>query len=400
MSMIETAPEKISADHHSFQTERVITISLGHLLHDTAFAFLGPLLPLIQNKLQINYSAAGGLASLAFLGGALNPIVGLFADRFDLRWFIILAPATTATLMSCIGLAPSYTILAILLLLAGFSSSCYHAPAPAAIAELSGKRIGLGMSIFMAGGELGRTIGPLFVVFAVGYFSLEGLWRVMFIGWALSLLLYWRLHGVKLRSTPLDRHALGDFWQKGRRFFPFIAFIIFARSLLLTGITTFLPTYLIDIRAIPFEFAGRSLSIVEGAGVIGTLLSGPLSDRWGRKRILYLLFSLSPLAALVLFQTESTWLWPKLLAVGFLSISPTPVLLAVTQDEFPRMRSLANGLTIAFNFVMLALAGVIFGRWADSRGLQTSMVMAAVFALVTVVGVWFLPLTSHQTKGV
>ena len=58
------------------------------------------------------------------------------------------------------SLAPGYLALALLLLAVGVAA--FHAPAM--IASVSGPRVGAGMSIFMASGELGRTVGPAIVV--------------------------------------------------------------------------------------------------------------------------------------------------------------------------------------------------------------------------------------------
>jgi FSR family fosmidomycin resistance protein-like MFS transporter len=59
------------------------------------------------------------------------------------------------------GFAPNYFILATILLVTGISVAPFHSPAPAMIAEVSGKKVGLRMSLFMAGGELGRTERPI-----------------------------------------------------------------------------------------------------------------------------------------------------------------------------------------------------------------------------------------------
>jgi hypothetical protein len=39
---------------------------------------------------------------------------------------------------------------------------------------ISGQQVGKGMSLFMAGGELGRTVGPLLATWAVTYLTLDG----------------------------------------------------------------------------------------------------------------------------------------------------------------------------------------------------------------------------------
>ena len=117
------------------------------------------------------------------LPAILTPFIGHLSDKYKLRYLVILAPGLTATVMSAIGLAPNYTILAFLLLMAGLASALFHAPAPAMVAQISGKRVGKGMSWFMAGGELARTVGPLVAVWIVSTWTLEGMFRVVVIGW-------------------------------------------------------------------------------------------------------------------------------------------------------------------------------------------------------------------------
>jgi len=51
------------------------------------------------------------------------------------------------------------------------------------------------------------------------------------------------------------------------------------------SLTTYLPTFLSEEGA-TLWFAGASLSVLEAAGVVGTLLGGSLSDRLGRRQVL------------------------------------------------------------------------------------------------------------------
>ncbi|MCB0139600.1 MAG: MFS transporter, partial [Caldilineaceae bacterium] len=164
-STVEDRAEQIAAAEPTatFQTDQVFTVAGGHFIHDTYSAFIAPLIPLLQERLGVGYAGAGSLAIYAQMPSLLNPFIGYLADRVSLRYFIILAPAVTATLMSCMGLTSNYLALAMLMLAAGVSMAAFHAPAPAMIGRLAGQRTGTGMSIFMASGELGRTVGPLFV---------------------------------------------------------------------------------------------------------------------------------------------------------------------------------------------------------------------------------------------
>ena len=144
-----------------FQTGNVVLISLAHLSHDVFSSFLAPLLPLLIAKLGLSLSAVGLLDIARKVPQLGNPLIGLLADKICVKWFVILAPAVTATAMSLLGLAPSFPVLFILLLISGFSAAAFHVPGPVLIKHHAGNRSGRGMSFYMFGGEMARTLGTV-----------------------------------------------------------------------------------------------------------------------------------------------------------------------------------------------------------------------------------------------
>ena len=154
-------------DENAFHTGQVLTISSAQFVHDVYSAFLAPLLPLLIEKMSLTLTLAGSLSAFMQLPAIITPFIGHLADKYNLRYLVILAPGLTATAMSAMGLAPNYATLALFLILAGISSAIFHAPAPAMVGQISGKRVGQGMSWFMGGGELARTVGPIVAVWAV-----------------------------------------------------------------------------------------------------------------------------------------------------------------------------------------------------------------------------------------
>lgn len=387
MASISPVAEKTLAEEEKFQADRVATIVSGHFTHDTYSAFYAPLLPILQEKLSLSYGLAGTLAMLMQLPGLLNPVIGYLADRISVRYFVIFAPAVTATLMSLIGVAPNFLTLALILMGAGVSISAFHSPAPAMVANVSGKRLGTGMGFFMAGGELGRTLGPIVAAGGVAWFGLEGIWRLMFIGWIVSAILFFRLRNVKVAARTPKAFP----WQKGLKVFSVLAWLLFTRALFLGAITTFLPTYMNDVVHSSLWLAAAALTILEAAGVAGALLSGFLSDRWGRKGILLLMLLLSPLM-LFAFLLSPGWLYvPLLLLLGFTSLSVAPIFMAIVQDEFRNDRSLANGIFIALNFLALGLGVSLTGVLADSLGLQRAFWLTGFIAFLSLPAIWFLP---------
>ena len=160
--------------NNKFNTIRVASISVAHHIHDIYTSFLAPILPLLMEKFGITYTLAGLLSLIQRIPSLANPFIGMVADKVSVRYFIILTPALTAISMSLIGVAPSYIFAAILLLVSGISSTLFHVPAPVMIKHVSGNKIGKGMSFYMVGGELARTIGPVTVLGAISLWGFEG----------------------------------------------------------------------------------------------------------------------------------------------------------------------------------------------------------------------------------
>lgn len=379
------------AANAGFQADQVATISVGHLVHDTYSAFLAPLLPLIQTNLGIGYALAGSLAIFTQLPSVLNPFIGYLADRVSVRYFVILAPAVTATAFSSLGLAPSYVALALLLLVGGVSIAAFHAPAPAMVAKISGQRVGTGMSWFMALGELARTLGPLLAVAGVAWFGLDGIWRLAVFGWLMSLILYLRLRHVAATPRAPGSLAMDAFWAQARGFFPALIWLLSGRAAMVAALTTYLPIFMSDQRQSDLWLAAAALTLLQAAGVAGALAAGTLSDRWGRRRILLALSVAAPLLLLA-FVYGPLWLAvPLLLGLGIAALSPGPVVLALVQDQFPHNRAFANGVYLAIAFLLQAAAIWAVGALADTQGLTAAYTIAALLALLSIPAVFRLP---------
>jgi FSR family fosmidomycin resistance protein-like MFS transporter len=360
-------------------------------VHDTYSAFLPPLLPVFIENLALSTTQAGLLSVFLQVPSLLQPFIGHLADRVALRPLFILAPALTATMMSLLGLSPSYGFLALFLVLVGVSSASLHAVGPVLAGNLSGKNLGRGMGFWMVGGELGRTLGPIVIVGAIQLLTLRGTPWLMLAGLLTSAILY-----VLLKDTPARPASAGRSlpWRTAlRAMMPFLAplaGILAVRSFMTVALTTYLPTFLRQDGA-ALWLAGVSLSVLEGAGVVGALMGGSVSDRLGRRVVLVVSQLLTPLLMLV-FLAVSGWLqFPLLLTMGFTALSATPVVMALVQESFPQNRALANGVYMALSFIVRALMTLAWGALGDGMGLRTAFVASAIVPLLGLPLVFLLP---------
>ena len=384
----QNLPLENTIEKEDFQTEQVLTIASGHFVHDVYSAFLAPLLPLIIEKLSLSLTLAGSLSAFMQFPSILTPFIGHLADKYNLRYLVILAPAMTATFMSAIGLAPNYAFLALTLVIAGVSVSFFHAPAPAMVAQISGQRVGKGLSWFMAGGELARSVGPLVAVWAASTWALEGMFRVVVIGWLTSGLLFWRLREIPVVGRRTG--SLQSLLPKIRTLFLPLFVVIFFRMFMVVCMTIYLPTYM-KLGGSTLFLAGASLAILEFAGVMGALSGGTISDRLGRKPVLLVITMLAPMLMFAFLNVSGWLLVPVLVFYGFVSIAPGPVFLALIQDHFPENRAVSNGLYISMNFLLRSLVIVLVGMGGDAFGLQTTFAWSALISLFGLIGIVMLP---------
>jgi FSR family fosmidomycin resistance protein-like MFS transporter len=390
-----TSQTDLSGRSMPFQTNGVVMVSVCHFIHDVYSSFLSPLLPLLIEKLSLSLTKAGLLSTVMQLPALLNPFIGVWADRISVRWFIILAPSLTAVPMSLIGVAPSYTVLLILLFITGISVSLFHVPSPVLIANLSGDYKGRGMALFMTGGELARTLGPLIAVGGVTLLGLEGVYPIMVFGLASSLWLYLKFKDVRLGNRSRPPVSLAGTWKSMRPLLlPLIA-ILCARGFIHASITTFLPTY-IQLRTGDLWLAGISLTLVEGAGVAGVLAAGSLSDALGRKQVLIMSLVTAPIMLLGFIWLDGWLRFIMLVLTGFSLLSTTPVMLALVQENATESPAAANGLFMMASFMARSSVVVVVGYLGDRIGLEATYICSALLGFVGIPFILMLPVNGSS----
>lgn len=370
-----------------FKTDHVISIASAHLLHDVFTSFFAPLLPLLIEKLGFSYAVAGMLSVVQRIPALFNPLIGLAADRMVIRSAIVAAPVITIICMSLLGVAPSVAMLAVLFFVSGISAAVFHVTAPVLMRQVSGDRIGRGMSAFMFGGELARTLGPLLVTATVSWWGLAGIWKLIPFGLVASFILLLNLRKIDKRHIQnhhiSNKASLGQTIRQITPFFSSITPVMLFRSFSKTALSTFLPAYMVATGS-SIKTAAVALALMELMGAAGALLAGTWSDRIGRKTILVAVAVLSPILMGLFTIANPLWQWVLIALMGLVLFANTPVFMAMIHDLNTDRPSFVNGTYMTVNFLTISTVALLVGASADRFGFVVTYQLCAAIGLAAI----------------
>ncbi|MBT4576186.1 MAG: MFS transporter, partial [Candidatus Cloacimonetes bacterium] len=247
-------------------------------------------------------------------------------------------------------------------------------------------QVGKGMSYFMLGGELARTIGPLLTTAAISWWGLEGSWRVMPLGIIASTILYFKLRNISINKKFQDKKKetkAKDTFKKLIPFFVIISGITIFRAAMKLSLTLYLPTFLTN-QGSSLWLAGISLAVLQFSGAIGTFFAGPISDKFGRKNTLLVTSIINPILMWIFISSNGSFMFPLLIIMGFFLFASGPVLLALVQDTDSDHPSFVNGIYMTISFGVSSLMVLLIGFLGDSFGLILTYKICTILSIASI----------------
>lgn len=157
------------------------------------------------------------------------------------------------------------------------------------------------------------------------------------------------------------------------------------------GIVTFLPQYYMHHLEYGSTYAAGATSLFLFSGALGTLVGGPIADRWGLKTIIITSLALM-IPLLYLFPRCTGVLALLVIALsGFTLISTFAITVVLGQELLPKNVGLASGLTLGFAVGTGGIGATFLGWVADHWGLPSIFQVMVVFILIALFLAVFLP---------
>jgi FSR family fosmidomycin resistance protein-like MFS transporter len=342
----------------------------AHMMVDGYGNIYAPLLPLLIPRLDLNLATAGTLTMLFQLAASVAQVgFGHLADRWRPRVLLMAGPVIAVSVLSFVGTATSVTMLAAILILGGLGGAAFHPPAAALAHRLAGDRPGLTMSVYITGGTLGFSLGPLLFAPFADRFGLA--WTPLLAIPGLVVV------GFFLRRVPLvERHPHSSSGFRALKPYArplgLLYAIVVLRTLTSIAYATFMPVMLTR-QGMTLAASGSAVAMYLFASGIGGFLGGPAADRFGAKRVIAWSLILS---VPFLFLAPATRGLPfiVLVALGGLFLQSTlPVNVTFGQSLAPVSAATVSSLMMGFAWGMGGLSVPIVGMAADRVGIEVTL---------------------------
>lgn len=374
----------------------LFSIAIAHLLNDLLQAIIPASYPILKENYNLSFTQIGLITfSYQMAASILQPLVGYYTDKRPKPYSQLVGMSFSLVGMVALAFANSFPLLILSVVFVGIGSSIFHPEASRIAFLASGGKRGLAQSIFQLGGNAGTAIGPLLVAMIVVPNSQRYIvWFVLVAVVALvvlSKIAKWYQSHLILKANKNSPISLPDI-SKRKTYISVVVLlvIIFSKFFYSASISSYFTFYLMDKFQLSIRDAQFYLFLYLAACAVGTLIGGPLGDKFGRKYVIW--FSILGAAPFTLLLPFVDLFWTGVLSVviGTIISSAFPAILVYAQELLPKNLGMVSGLFYGFAFGMGGLGSALLGNLADHTSIEYVYQICAFLPLIGMIAV-FLP---------
>jgi FSR family fosmidomycin resistance protein-like MFS transporter len=366
----------------------IAAISFSHLLNDMMQSVLLAIYPMLKEGLQLSFAQVG-LITLAYqlTASLLQPLIGLYTDHRPKPYFLPVGMGFTFAGLLLLAQAASFGAVLLAAALIGMGSSVFHPESSRVARMAAGSRPGLAQSLFQIGGNLGTALGPLLAALIIvplwqgsaAWFSLAALIGVM----VLSVVGRWSSRHVAGFRSRMRAHAGNGLTRRQIGLSLLVlGLLMFSKFFYMASLNSYYTFYLIDRFGLSLQSAQMYLFAFLFAVAAGTVAGGPVGDRIGRKRVIWVsILGVAPFA-LLLPHADLFWTGVLSVIIGLILASAFSAILVYAQELVPGKVGAISGLFFGLAFGMGGIGAALLGELADATSITTVYRVCAFLPLI------------------
>lgn len=351
-------------------------LSFAHCVNDFLNGVVGSILPLLAYHFGLSYGQTGAISMTANVSSSLiQPAFGYISDKKGSPWVLPFGSIALGIGLWWLGGAPSYAWLFPAVILSGIGSAAFHPDASRAVYFAAGDKRGLAQSVFQIGGNSGMAISALALLY-LGHTSLHNTAWFMVPAILSTITMFSLLSWFSERLKTYRVRRKEVVAQEGaplRLGLSLLVIIVTVRSLMVSCVTVFVPLWVER----QYGTAPANVWIYQFVfllfGAIGTMMGGPLADRFGQRSVIRFTMAVSaPLAVILPFMPHALIL-PDLALLGLFMLSTFAVTVVYGQELLPGNIAMVSGMLIGFAGGIGGLGAMLVGIIADHIGLSETL---------------------------
>jgi len=173
--------------------------------------------------------------------------------------------------------------------------------------------------------------------------------------------------------------------------------LIFSKYFYMASMTSYFTFYLIEKFHISVQHSQMYLFAFLASVAAGTVIGGPLGDRFGRKYVIWLSILGAAPFTLLLPHVDLTWTIILSIIIGIIISSAFSAILVYATDLVPNKVGMIAGLFFGFAFGMGGVGSAVLGWLADRTSIEYIFKICAYLPLIGIV-TWFLPNVKHKNN--
>ncbi|MDD2982872.1 MAG: MFS transporter [Crocinitomicaceae bacterium] len=401
MNLKSISKQEISAEKTSYSI--LLAICFAHLINDLLQSILPSIYPMIQKDYSLSFSQIGMITfTFQITASLLQPFVGFYTDKKPQPYSFLFGMILTLFGIILLSFASSFYTILLAAGVIGLGSSVFHPEASKLAYFASGGKRGLAQSIFQLGGNTGSAIGPLLVALIVAVYGQQHiLWFLIFSVIGIFILLKvgkWYANYLSWRATSASKrmeenHNLTK--KQVIRSVLILLILIFSKFFYTASMTNYFTFYLIDKFGVSVQQSQFYLFVFLASVAAGTLLGGPIGDKYGRRVVMK--FSILGVAPFTLLMPHVNFELTILLAVliGLILSSAFSAIIVYAQELLPGRIGMVSGLFFGFAFGMGGLGSALLGRLADQTSIGYVFYVCSFLPLIGLF-IYFLPSINNK----
>lgn len=375
----------------------LIALSFCHLLNDLMQSLIPALYPLLKQEFALDFTQIG-IITLAFqiTASLLQPTVGFITDRNPQPFSLAFGMCSTLVGLLLLSVASHYALILLAAALIGTGSAIFHPEASRVARMASGGKYGSAQAFFQVGGNLGQAVGPLLAAFivlprgqgAIAWVSMAALTAMLILA---RIGVWYRQRSISRKAGPQkSAHAHNMPRTQVLFLIGVLMLLLFSKNVYSSSLTSFFTFYLIERFDLTVKAAQIQLFIFMTSIAVGTLLGGALTDRIGRRPMIWISILGTLPFTLMLPYADLFWTAILTIIIGLLMASAFPAILVYAHELIPGRVGLVSGLFFGFAFGLGGLGAAGMGYIADFKGINYIYQLCSYLPALGVVA-WFLP---------